>query len=196
MFRRQRQRPFQRVAPACLCLARQPENEIQVDIVKPGFARCRKGLPHILDRMDPAQKVQFRRLEALHAHAQAVDTQRSQHPKLGLIDRAGIGFAGDLGAGIHRKAAMHSPKDPLQLRRRQNGRCAAAHEDGAHRAAGQPWSPALHLDAERVHGCVVQRFQPGIGVEIAIWALACAEWDVNVQPERGRKAHRFSRRKP
>ena len=150
MFRRQRQRPFQRVVPGRLCLAGSPKMKSRLMLSKPALRAVAKACP-TSSTVDPAQKVQFRWLKALHAHAQAVDAQRPQHRKLGLIDRAGIGFTGDLGAGVHGKVAMHGAKELLQLRRRQHGRRAAAHKDGAHRAAGQPLAPARHLDAERIH---------------------------------------------
>ena len=159
----------------------QAVDQVKVDVGETGLARRGDRDLHVVCAVDTAQEVQLGLIEALHAHAQPVDSQRAQRCEACHVHRAGVGLAGDLGVGedIERPAA--GCHDLRQQIGRQHGRCAAAQKDGSDRWMPVDFARQLDFFDQRGGERLKQPVQPRVGVEIAVGTFALAEGDVDVK---------------
>ena len=87
-----------------------PKMKSRLMLSKPAWRAAEKARYTSSTAWIRPRNCQFVRLEALDAHAQAVDAQVTQYGELGPIDRAGIGFAGDLARPAPRRNCCESPQ--------------------------------------------------------------------------------------
>ena len=78
----------------------------------------------------------MRVVEALHADRDAVDAGVAEAAEARRLDRAGVRFERDLGAGLERQARAHAGEQRVDRLGREQARRAAADED-----ADQPPPP-------------------------------------------------------
>jgi hypothetical protein len=70
--------------------------------------------------------------ERLNANTKTVHSSGAELTKGTVLDRARVGFKGDLGVRCHGKCAMDGFKNTSDLALRQNRRRATAEEDGVY----------------------------------------------------------------
>ena len=75
------------------------------------------------------------RIEALDAERKTVDARRPEAFEFRALERARIGFQRDLGLGDERHTRADPRKQPVDRRRREQARRAAADEDRDDRTA-------------------------------------------------------------
>ena len=175
-------------------LTRQPKNEVEIDRVEADRPRVFVAGPCLGGGMDAAEHTQQGIVQALHAHADAIDPHRTKLTQVVFAQyRARIAFDGDFGAG-KRHDVTGSPQNLLHLCERQHTRCAAAEEDGRWQVSPQQWVRAVWRNqghalrwqrAEFVDQSGAVGDHPvvhiGIGVEVAICTAPVTKGNMNIQ---------------
>ena len=150
--------------------------------------------------MDAAEPFQNAIVQALHADAQPVDPCIDERPQFLCIEGTRIGLHGDLQPvttlqtcpavlrkfTANEKRIIHSLQDTLQLLRGQKRRCAAADKDGVDVVAASIrfarcrdiLTKPSDIGLDHVSALLRERH------EIAVIALAHAERDMQVEPQR------------
>ena len=184
--RGQRQHGRQRPRPIGHALSRQAIDEVEVEVIEAGGAGQAHGLDGGGEVVGAPQQGQLARQRALHAEAEPVDAQGAVGGQRAGRDCARVGLHRDLRVGQHGERFASGGQNVAQLLRRQQGRRAAAEEDGAHgraRVARGRGQRAHLANLRRQRGDVgrLQVAEGGVGVEVAIATPLAAEWDVQVE---------------
>ena len=170
--------------PAGKSLLRQAVDQVEVEVIEAGLARPAHRIEHIEWVVDAFKLAQFPGLERLDSETDPVETGLPQ-PAQGIQrDRSGVGFKRGLQAGRVRqvKAVAYRLEDLLKLRRGQQGRRAAAEENGMGRQTiGTGGSHAAHFITKPFHISGNQALLPSVGVKVAVGAAVGAEGDVEVK---------------
>ena len=160
-------------------LSGQGKHEVQIDALKARFFGDGDGADGFVAVVDAAERVQLRRVEALHADGKAVHARRAVVGEFGLFEGAGVGLQGDF-AVLWQRAL---PVDAVEQRGdgcgTKEARRAAADEDAFYRARVE----VVREVSEQVPD--VTRFVNGaaqrVRVEVAVRAFAHAPGDVDVE---------------
>ena len=196
----QRHRAFHVGQRALQGLLRQRVHQVEVDVVVTGILCRFHRRFRLAGRMDAPEAFQFVVIETLHAERDAVDPGGQVAVETAVLDRAGVGFQGDLGAGGQWQALAHAIEQARdQLRRKQAG-CAAAEKDTEDGAAfqrrGEIRAVGVEIGQQAVDvvGVRRRRAAQAVRVEVAVRALLHAPRHVDVQGQRGRdQAHAWRR---
>ncbi|MNH21719.1 hypothetical protein D3C79_815410 [compost metagenome] len=104
-------------------------HQVHVEVVeagRPGHARCANGFVAIVDA---PKRLQFGRLEALHANRQAIDARLPVRLELLLLERPWVGFQRDFNVRREGDALLHAAQQPAKGIGAEQARGAAAEED-------------------------------------------------------------------
>ena len=94
-------------------LSRQAKHQVEVEVVETGVLRGAHGgqrLPVVVNASDGLEQAG---LETLDTEREAVDAGFAEAPEAFLVDGAGVGLQGDLGAGSERYARSHRAEQPI-----------------------------------------------------------------------------------
>jgi hypothetical protein len=168
-------------------------HQVQVEVIEPGLSRHTRSANGFIAVVDAAQGFELGLLEALNANGQAIDPQLAVRHELLLFEGAGIGFQGDFDVVGKRDARLHPFEQAPQRGGAEQARGAAAKEDRAQFAAMNGVQVLFQIRQQGVHiRFFRQHVACGMGVEVAIGALAHAPRDVNVQ----RQGRQHRQRRP
>src|SRR5208283_868771 len=176
VFTAKRQRLDQGCLPDGQRLAGNREHEVEVQIVETGPAQDVERLKDHFARVDPAQPVEQRFVERLHAHRDAVDAEIAEQFRLVGGYGGRVAFDGEFGRA-QQFEPFQGAQDLFPLAEIQQGRRAAAEEDGLRfEIAGNKF----HFAAER--GCVAVDEVTACRLRIkgAIRAFLRAKGNVNI----------------
>ena len=174
----------QAAPPVGQCFARRAKDDIQVEVIEAGPARCRDRIRHGLQVMLPVKEAQDSRVGGLHADAQPVAAQGAQLAQIAAAQIIGIGFQRYLDIGAQRKAVVDDLQDALELRRAQQGWRAAAKIDRAQLGMRVGGRGKAQLLAERRHIARDEMIEVDIGIKGAVAAADGAKGDMQIQGER------------
>ena len=73
----------------------QGEHQVKIDALKARLFGDGDGADGFVAVVDAAERVQLRRVEALHADGKAIDARRAVVGEFGLFEGAGVGLQGD-----------------------------------------------------------------------------------------------------
>ena len=108
-------------------LLRQRVHQVEVDVAEDRERRF-GGAPRLVGVVHAAERLQVLRVEALDAERQAVHAGRAIAGELLALERARIRFQRDLGVGRERHARANAREQPVDRRRGEEARRAAADE--------------------------------------------------------------------
>ncbi len=180
--------------PVVVGLAGGAVDQVEVDVVEARRARLGDARLRAAGGVRAVEDLQDVPLGALHPEGDPVEAAFAQGFEVGRADRLGVGLGGDLGVVREPELVPDRGQHPHEVGGGQQGRGAAADEDGADRArvvAEDLAGPADLLD--QVGGVVVAGGQRpagaaqlggGVGVEVAVAAAGGAVRDVQVEAER------------
>ena len=120
-------------------------------------------------------------VEALHAHADAVDRERAESPGVLLRDVIGIAFDSYLTRARQRVELGDGVEDAGQLLGSEERRSATAEVDVIYQCTiRELHPPKVKLPDEGVEE-VSTETAPRLGVEVAVRAATCTEGDMEVE---------------
>ena len=195
---RQRHRTLHVGQRAIQGLLRQRVHQVEVDVGVAGILRgFHRGLG-LAGRVDAAQPLQLVVVEALHAERDAIDAGGKVAVEAAVLDRAGVGFQGDLGIRGQRQALSHAVEQAGdQFRREQAGRAAAEkHTDyrpvdprATFQRRGEVRAVGIEVGQQMIDVVGVRRrfAAQTVRVEVAVRALLHAPRHVDVQRQRWRE---------
>ena len=162
-------------------LLRQPDHQIDADVVEPGGPGRLERLDRARRGMHAAESAQLRVPERLHAEAE------TGHPggpvALEPLPRRGLGvhFEGDFRRRIEREARAAAGDEGAHVTGSEHRRGASAEEHGVH-APAVPRRLDLSRQRDEIPAFRVAPEQPP--VEVAVVADRLAEWNVKVEAKR------------
>ena len=136
--------------------------------------------------MDAAQVPQPVRAQALHPQGQAVDPGRAIGREVGRVRRARIGLQGDFGRRVQGQALANAGQQPGDGGPGEEAGGAATDEEGdqGRQPRSQPRQIPIEIAEQGLHiGLLGDGLAGGMGIEVAIGALANAPGDVDVKAE-------------
>lgn len=186
MRRRERERGFEIRAAFVERLVRQREHQVEIEVLERARGDLDRGA-RLRGVVNPPERLQMRFVEALDADRQAIDAARAELRELRRLERAGVRLERDLGVRVERQQRAHVGQQPVEPRRRQQARRAAADEHRVYLASPDERQRVLEIGAQRVQIVALgQRAAvlPFVRIEVAVRALAHAPREVHVQRER------------
>ena len=176
----------QRLHPLLAALAGQTEHQIDRHVRKSRAPRQRHRLLRLLVGVRTTQRLELLVEVGLHADGDAVKARAAQTRKLRERDGVGIRLQRNFRVAADLEPAVQLREDAHQTARAEERRRAAAEVDGVHdipRRAGRRLADVGEDGVEiALHKRLVARAADG--VEVAVFALAAAEGDVNIDPKR------------
>ena len=186
VLRLEAQDVLERAAPAGERLVRQAEHQVEREVGKARLARADDGHARLLVGMRTAEALEHVVLIGLHADGDAVEARANQPLEPLRRDAVGVGLERDLGVRAEVEALLQLVENFFQILRAEEARRTAAEIDGVDRV--------VRREAARFADVVGQRLQVLVrraaiaaaaeGVEVAVFALALAEGDVDVNAQR------------
>ena len=179
----ERQTLLDRIQKHLLRLAGQAVHQVEADVCKALCPREVDRVLRLLEGVDAPDLFQLLVVRGLHAERQAVHALLFHHVEHLFIRALRIALDRDLRVVRQRELAAHLLQDAAQILGPEAGRRAAADVDRVHRVAAA--CPAVFADVAQQRGDVAAH-QVAVGdrIKIAVAALAHAERDVEIQPER------------
>ena len=162
-------------------------HQVEVEVVE---ARVRDldRAPRLAVVVDPAERLQVRRIEALDADRQPVHAGGAEVAELLGLERPGVRLERDLGVGRELEPRAERGEQPVDRRGGEQARRPAAEEDRVHPPAPHRRQRALEVGDQRVDvRALGQRLAQLVRVEVAVRALPHAPRHVHVERERGQR---------
>lgn len=173
------------VAPDFHRLAGNREHQVDIHVIKSGFAQRIEGFEHHLAAMDATEAVEELFIKRLHAHGDAVHAKTAE--KFGFIERNGgrIAFDGEF-FRAEQPEALHGGENVFPLPQIEHGRSATAEENGARLEVG---GDELEFAGEGADVAIDQFTAGSLGKKGAIFAFLRAKRDVDVKTGDGLWLH-------
>src|SRR6185437_11716274 len=174
---------FERVVPRSQVLPGQSVDEVQVDTFEAGGARQPHSRPNRFGGMNAVEEPQLLGVEALCAEGDAGDARAMKRRQPARVGGPGVGFEADLGALRDGGRLADGSDDRRDVAGGHFAGGATAERDCAHSVATKGGSAGPKLGNDRVTVALVERFEPSVGVEVAVATLDRAERDVDIDRE-------------
>jgi hypothetical protein len=178
---------FQVAAGLFQRLPRQGIHEIQIHLLEEiqGRFRSGQGLPVVVDA---TQGPEVNRVETLDPQGQAVHAGLPEPPETGHLEGARVRLQGDFRQRRHSQQGAQAHQQAVDGFRREQAGGTASDEDAGDLAAPDLGHGLFQIPEQRVQVAgfrdVVAR---GVGIEVAVGALAHAPGDMDVQTQGGRR---------
>src|SRR5208283_5690199 len=127
---------------------------------------------------------QVSRIEALHAKRQAVDARGLEARELHSLERARVRFQRHLDIRGERNTGADRSESAIDRCRRKQARRSAAKKNGRHAPSPDGRQRRFEIGDQRVDVLRLRQSLPQlVRIEIAVWALPNAPWNMNVERE-------------
>jgi hypothetical protein len=141
--------------------------------------------PRLAVVVDPSERLQAGRIEALDPDRQPVDPGSAEVAELLGLERPGVRLERDLGIGCELEPRAERGEQTVDRFCREQARRPAAEEDRVHPPSPYRRQRAFEVGDQRVDvRAVGQRLAQLVRVEVAVRTLAHAPRDVDVERER------------
>lgn len=177
---------LQILLPGVQALSRKSEHEVNVQVRKTRLTGKPYRPGNLIRRMDPSKPEQIVALETLRPQAEPVEARLTHGLKLGHVNRAGVGFTGDLRTGYRRMHFHDRFQDGRELLGGEVSGRAPAKEDGLRCAAGM--GRAFDFAPNGIGGSLVDISRHRVAVKVTVAALARAERNVEINRD-GLRVH-------
>ena len=166
--------------PAVHGLAGQAVDQIQGQVVEFGLPGQLGGLVGLLWGVDAVDGSQLLRLGGLHPQGQAVDAHLSQGAQGAQVYTVRVTLHGDLCVLLKLKKLVDGGQQLLQALGPVEAGGAAAEIDAVYRDALSQGGRLPQMGQQSLLIVIHPALTSGQGVEIAVVALAAAEWNVDI----------------
>lgn len=166
----------QGLLPVGAGLAREGEDQVEVDVVEAGIAEDVECAQCLVARVDPAEPFELAIVEGLDAEGDPVDAAGAEEAGLFRGDRAGVAFDGPFGGSVG-DMAVEAGQEGVPRRGIEQGGGAAAEVDGQRFGERRD---RFEFACEGPQVAVDEMGRGWFGVESAVTAFPRAERNVNV----------------